>query len=134
MRALGDYNIPDDVAEVVDFVAGLHGFPYGSWQAASYSGNDRIGGNTPTTINTLYGITAPTGPCNCNATQAVVEFSGANYSPSDLQLFFQDYATQLEGQTIENIYGNNNPNGLISVEANLDVQVSKKVKLIVFLN
>eukprot|EP00339_Tiarina_fusa_P004913 CAMPEP_0117044796 /NCGR_PEP_ID=MMETSP0472-20121206/31026_1 /TAXON_ID=693140 ORGANISM="Tiarina fusus, Strain LIS" /NCGR_SAMPLE_ID=MMETSP0472 /ASSEMBLY_ACC=CAM_ASM_000603 /LENGTH=486 /DNA_ID=CAMNT_0004756623 /DNA_START=155 /DNA_END=1615 /DNA_ORIENTATION=- len=122
MRAIGDYHIPDDVAEVVDFVAGLQGFPYSSWQPSIYSGNDRIGGNSPTTVNNLYSITAPTGPCNCNSSQAVVEFSGANYSPSDLQTFFKDYAPQLSGQTIENIYGSNNPNGFISVEANLDVQ------------
>jgi tripeptidyl-peptidase-1 len=122
MRAIGDYHIPDDVAEVVDFVAGLHGFPYSSWKPSVYSGNERLGGNTPTTVNNLYNIAAPTGPCNCNSSQAVVEFSGANYSPSDLQLFFQDYATQLESQTQENIYGTNNPNGFISVEANLDVQ------------
>ena len=96
MRALGDYHIPDDIAGVVDFVAGLHGFPYSSWKPSTYSGNDRIGGNTPTTVNDLYQITVPSGPCNCNSSQAVVEFSGANYSPSDLQTFFKDFAPQLE--------------------------------------
>lgn len=121
MRAADSYSIPDHLEDIVDFVVGIQGFPYSSWKPTSY-GSSRIGGNTPTTVNNLYSITAPSGSCSCNSSQAVVEFSGANYSPSDLQSFFNQYAPQLSGQTIENIYGTNNPNGFISTEANLDVQ------------
>mmetsp|Transcript_9236 Transcript_9236/g.18500 ORF Transcript_9236/g.18500 Transcript_9236/m.18500 type:complete len:397 (-) Transcript_9236:26-1216(-) len=123
MRAEAGYEIPDELAEIIDFVVGLQGFPYSDWKPTTYEiTSTRLGGNTPDTINSLYDITAPTTSCNCDASQAVVEFSSANYSPSDLQVFFQKYAPQLEGQTIENIYGNNNADGFTSVEANLDVQ------------
>merc|ERR1712137_1538110 len=67
MRAESQYHIPDALAEIVDFVAGLHGFPYASWQPIpSVSKDIAVGeGNTPTTVNDLYSITVPTGPCNC---------------------------------------------------------------------
>jgi tripeptidyl-peptidase I len=122
IRAANEYSIPDDVAEVVDFVGGLQGFPYSSWKPVAYDNTLPATGNTPATVYKLYGITVPTKSCNCNSSQAVVEFSSANYSPTDLQQFFSEYAPDLEGETLENIYGKNNGNGFISVEANLDVQ------------
>jgi len=122
MRAGTSYFIPDELSHIVDFVAGLRGFPYGSWTPIRSAVG--AGGSTPETLWKLYQVTVPTASCGCNTSQAVVEFSGANYSPTDLQTFFTKYAPQFEGQVIptQNVYGTNNPSGHISVEANLDVQ------------
>ena len=128
MRSSGNYEIPDHLSTIVDFVAGLHGFPFSNWKPKIYNANEgpRVAGNTPSTLYALYNVDLPTSACtNCNTTQAVVEFSSANYSPSDLQTFFNKYSPTLAGQTVGNVFiGQNNPNGIISVEANLDVQVS----------
>ena len=75
----------------------------------------------PDTLYSLYSVTVPT-TSTPGSSQAVVEFGGANFSPSDLQTFFQNFQPSLQGQAVEQVYGNNNPNGLISIEANLDVQ------------
>merc|ERR1712137_1138025 len=120
LRVRDTYEVPDHLRDIVNFVAGLQGFPFASWTPTPTIAT--LGGNTPSTLYTLYDVDVPTSSCNCDSSQAVVEFSGANYSPTDLQTFFSDYAPTLTGQVVEEVFGNNNPSGHISIEANLDVQ------------
>mmetsp|Transcript_14785 Transcript_14785/g.57998 ORF Transcript_14785/g.57998 Transcript_14785/m.57998 type:complete len:543 (-) Transcript_14785:60-1688(-) len=127
LNAMSPYTIPEELENIIDFVAGIHDLPYGRWSPTKNLhgdrvGSGRVGGVVPTDIYEMYNVTVPTGSCNCNTSQAVVEFDQANYSPSDLQTFFQTYLPAQKGQVVEQVYGTNDPDGLISTEANLDVQ------------
>lgn len=80
---------------------------------------------TPDTIYSVYSSAVDsTGSHGSKyGSQAVVEFGNfANFNEADTQTFFEKYQTNLTGEVVSVIYGDNNGKIKPSVEANLDVQ------------
>jgi tripeptidyl-peptidase-1 len=123
LNAISTYTIPDELADIVDFVPGLHDFPFGRWTATQTGNVGATQQITPSVIYSKYGTPTSGYHGSKKGSNAVVEFGNiANFSPEDLQQFFTEYAPALVGEVSTVVYGTNNPNGPISVEANLDVQ------------
>jgi len=120
----GSYKIPDQVSDVVKFVAGLTTFSYSRWEAIEVgSGADVPAAVTPDTIYDVYQVPNTGSHGSKLGSQAVVEFgSVANFNEADLQTFFTQYQKSLKGETCGVVAGENNGKIKPSVEANLDVQ------------
>lgn len=89
VRQFGDYNVPDEVAPLVDIVTGLSTFPIPHLQVKRQrksSGSDY--GVVPQTIDSLYQISkearASLMAAGNQTSQGVVEFAKQNFSPSAL--------------------------------------------------
>jgi len=127
VRSVENYRLPANVGEMVDFVVGIHGFPYQRRRVSSPSVHKtrsafQVDEVTPQDVYKRYNVTEPTSTNNYGSSQAVVEFAADYYSPSDLQGFFQTYLPNLSGQVVKGVYGYNNDSAIPSEEANLDVQ------------
>jgi len=94
IRAVGSYEIPIEIAEHVDFVAGLYEFPRLRNQARDAAGNtDGVDGYiVPYVINNLYQI--PTSfPVHQNSSICLAEFQDdQSYDKADLKKFSTENA------------------------------------------
>ena len=108
VRALGSYSVPADLASHVDFVAGLTHFPSKlSFPSSSISSHflqfytEKIttilskptGDNdiTPIVIKKFFNINPTTVGTAVNNSQAVAQFLGQYYAPTDLANFQKQY-------------------------------------------
>eukprot|EP01094_Clydonella_sp_ATCC50884_P004031 TRINITY_DN1310_c1_g1_i2.p1 TRINITY_DN1310_c1_g1~~TRINITY_DN1310_c1_g1_i2.p1 ORF type:complete len:536 (-),score=164.14 TRINITY_DN1310_c1_g1_i2:58-1635(-) len=122
LRAYTPYTIPEDIHHIVDFVPGLHGYPFRRLSIARSSGEDEAAFMvTPDVLIKQYDVTEATAAVS-NSSQALVEFDFNWFSPDDLQTFFKANAPSQAGRTVSEIFGNNRPDLHTGVEANLDVQ------------
>lgn len=125
LRMTGDYTLPAEVAQHVDFVGPSVRFPtiqtlrVGSAQDGGFD-DDGGGGVTPKMLRKLYSVGDAKGSASGNL-QAVNQFLGQYYAPSDLATFFQQYDPQSEGRTVNKVVGPNDA-GNPGVEATLDIQ------------
>lgn len=108
-------------------VSGLGSLPSGRWSVQEVDPKSDIATAaspiTPTTIYANYQTDSTGYHGSKLGSTAVVEFGQlANFNEADTQTFFTKYQTNLTGEVVTVVYGENN--GVIhgSVEANLDVQ------------
>ena len=116
-HALSSYSIPDPVADIVQFVAGLHTYERDARRPAR-APSATAKAVDPATLDALYAL--PNASAAPAGSQAVVQF-GDNFSPDDLQTFFETFRPDLVGETVS-VIGENDPSGEILGEANLDTQ------------
>jgi tripeptidyl-peptidase-1 len=117
-RALTPYSFPAAIGSKIDFVSGVHHFPNPKkgvflTPASTYA----IG---PTDLRTRYNVT-DFASGNANNTQAVAEFQGQYYSPTDLETFFEKYVPGNKNATVAGVVGPNLGSDP-GVEAELDIQ------------
>eukprot|EP00026_Physarum_polycephalum_P002529 Phypoly_transcript_02536.p1 GENE.Phypoly_transcript_02536~~Phypoly_transcript_02536.p1 ORF type:complete len:559 (+),score=75.66 Phypoly_transcript_02536:150-1826(+) len=110
------YELPDDVARVVDFVGGIHRFP-STWSSFKSTVSDGLG-VTPDLIRKLYGVGDVEGQASGNK-QAVAQFLKQWYSQTDLDEFFLLHYRNSLGQKPTVVGENKFPAG---TEASLDIQ------------
>lgn len=117
-RSVVPYSFPSHLQGMVDYVSNIHHFPKPR-KGKFYSPKDAplIG---PTQLRTRYNI-SDWAPATGNNTQAVAEFQGQYYSPSDLNQFFQQYVPGQKNSSVAGVIGPNNANAP-GVEAELDIQ------------
>jgi tripeptidyl-peptidase-1 len=109
IAALNGYTIPSEFEDLFDLVSGLNTFPGAHWTAIRRGGlsADAPAQITPETIYDVYQTDSSGKPGSKLGSQAVVEFgNAANFNTADLQTFFKDYQSSLQGQTCSVVYGN----------------------------
>ena len=117
-RALSPYSLPEEVAALVDYVSGVHHFPRAKARFFSPKAQFAIG---PNDLRTRYNVTDYNNE-SVNNTQAVAEFQGQYYSPTDLTQFFQQYVpANASDSTVAGVIGPN-IGASPGVEAELDIQ------------
>jgi subtilase family serine protease len=118
-KAVGSYAIPTEIAEHVDFVAGLYEFPSVKASHTAAVGDNFDGFIVPATINNLYGITSGI-TISPNSTICLVEFQDdQSYNKKDLK----DFTTQNDLPEIKVVkvvgpYSGTDPDA----ESTLDIQ------------
>lgn len=89
IKAVGSYEIPSEISEHVDFVAGLYEFPTVKKSHTASALADFDGYIVPATLNNLYGIPANFS-ISSNSSLCLVEFQDdQSYNKKDLKLFAQ---------------------------------------------
>jgi len=130
VRAQGHYYLPAHLDDIVEFVAPLHGFPKHpngrsrpSFQPAYFNiESDPVSEVTPDIIRQRYNVTAPLANLRVNNTQAVFEME-ESITDEDLQSFFQQFATKLQGQKVQGFLGDGgNDANNVGTESSLDIQ------------
>lgn len=117
------YSVPEEISDLVNFVAGMNTFSFGHWEAISSNELSAAASVTPQTIYDNYQVPTSGSHGSKLGSQAVVEFGRvANFNEDDLQTFFGKLQTSLKGETCGVVYGKNDGTARPSVEANLDVQ------------
>jgi len=102
-RVTNQYSLPDYLAPHVDFVAPATRLPVIRSAVQRDSASDRhllggAGGNTPSSLRTLYSIGSVEGT---GATkQAATGFLGQYFKPTDLEQFYSKYYKVASGRTI----------------------------------
>src|SRR3989338_5086972 len=123
ISSYGPYSLPDYIARHVDVVAGVTGFPL--LPSILHTTDAQILANAtilaPADLRTMYGV-----PSNifgsATTSQAVVEFQGQFYSPSDLSAFFSAKVPFYpKGPVPVTVIGINEA-GSPGVEASLDIE------------
>lgn len=116
-RSVIPYSVPASLEGHIDFISGVHHFPTRHTTKFFTPADAPLIG--PLDLRTRYNVTDYTASYT-NNTQAVAEFQGQYYSPSDLVQFFASnepgYSSQVAG-----VIGPNQPNAP-GVEAELDIQ------------
>ncbi|KAL0481704.1 tripeptidyl-peptidase I [Acrasis kona] len=120
MRAPNGYSLPDEVAEVVSFVAGVVGFPSLLQNKSTQKQSNRVNVNgiTPDVIRSEYNITRDPSSRSGKSTQAVASFLQQYFSQSDLDQFLSKYKIT---SNVPKVIGKNIPSRP-GVEASLDIQ------------
>jgi tripeptidyl-peptidase I len=119
------YAIPEEISDIVHFIAGMTTFSTGHLQAIpvdplTATATAQV---TPQTIYDNYQVPTAGSHGHKLGSQAVVEFGRlANFNEADLQTFFTKLQPSLKGETCGVVYGSNDGTARPSVEANLDVQ------------
>lgn len=131
VRQWGDYNVPDEVAPLVDIVTGLSSFPIPHLEVnRPNAANDY--GVVPQTIDKLYQISqesrAMLKATGITTSQGVIEFQGQNYSPDDLSVFATGCNVKIHNVTASHTIGPNDPTNP-QVEAELDIQMVAAVNV-----
>lgn len=121
LRTQESYQIPSAIANIVDFVVGIHGFPNVVSVLFVYCHDleinfqkkkqSRVQGRQdsviyPKDVLKKYNVPEPTKPTT-NSSQAVVELQMNWFSTSDLTQFFKTYLPSLGGQHVLDVYGYN---------------------------
>eukprot|EP00039_Didymoeca_costata_P025071 m.12228 g.12228 ORF g.12228 m.12228 type:complete len:635 (-) comp4620_c0_seq1:37-1941(-) len=116
LRTLDDFEIPSLLSAHVQAVTGIEQFPNLNFRQVS-SGAPQV---TPSLLRAanMYNISENASPAS-KASQALVEFQGQGYLPSDLADFEQKF--NLPAQKLRNVNGPG-ANESAGVEASLDVQ------------
>jgi len=112
-----EYHLPDEVADVVDFVAPTVNFPSGIQVKAEQP--TAVGQNTPDSLRKLYNVNDVMGGSS-DAHQACTAFLGQYYLESDLQAFYDEYFPTLSGVPMAEVVGPDD--GKAGVEASLDAE------------
>lgn len=120
------YNLPDDVAQLVDFVAPTVSFPPTQMnvrpefaQQIQEELEGLLDRNTPDSLRALYNVNDVMGGAS-DARQACTAFLGQYYLESDLQSFYDTYFPELSGVPMAAVVGPDD--GKAGVEASLDAE------------
>ncbi|KAL9646841.1 hypothetical protein ABK040_013702 [Willaertia magna] len=115
------YSLPDYLVHHIDFVSDLVKFPSEQllWKKSVPPRNPQVM-VTPSFLINKYNIQLPVGPSTKNR-QSCAQFLDQYYSPSDLNLFFNQFNVLNGSKTPLRVIGPNNPNQP-GVEASLDIQ------------
>jgi len=121
----GPYSLPTHIAQHVDFVSGIVGFPDVQTRPPvrrpnPYEPYPDAKTIDPDVIRTRYNATGIV--CtNSNSSHAVAEFQAQYYSPSDLQQFWTTYVNFAPFRPVDKVIGTNKA-GEPGLEASLDIQ------------
>lgn len=119
---VGPYSLPSNIADKLDLVSGIVGFPYPFYPHYNIGKPlyypDQI---DPTVIRTRYNVSNDTVCTNKGNAQAVAEFQSQFYSPTDLQKFWTDYVDYAPFTPVYQIVGTNNADRP-GIEASLDIE------------
>ena len=125
VATLDDYSLPAQVAQFVDMVTPITGFPdVHTPRTVSSAGASRAGDSiTPSVIRARYNVSESITCNNMNNSHGVAEFQNQNYKPSDLVDFFNKYVPNAPAgsDVIAKVIGSNEASP-ISLEASLDTQ------------
>ncbi|KAM9788056.1 tripeptidyl-peptidase 1 [Syngnathus typhle] len=125
VRSSAPYSVPDDVAQHLDFVGGLHRFPPRGHKASKEmrrSDNTFHLGVTPAVLRARYNMTAADVGSAQNNSQAVAQFLEQFYSPADLAEFMSLYGGSFQHLSkVDRVVGTQGT-GKAGLEASLDVE------------
>ncbi|XP_037096739.1 tripeptidyl-peptidase 1 [Syngnathus acus] len=125
VRSSAPYSVPDDVAQHLDFVGGLHRFPPRGHKASKEmrrSDNTFHLGVTPAVLRARYNMTAADVGSAQNNSQAVAQFLEQYYSPADLAEFMSLYGGSFQHLSkVDRVVGTQGT-GKAGLEASLDVE------------
>lgn len=116
VRSAQPYTVPFSVSEHIDFIAGVNGFNVPHRAKSPAPDTLQVG---PADLRKRYNVTA-VGKSSKNK-QAVAEFQGQYYSPSDLSQFFKEYVHDSTEDKVAKVVGQNDGSAP-GVEASLDIQ------------
>lgn len=116
VKALGPYYTPDEIAENLDFIAGVTDFFQIKERVKVAPEEDYEVG--PSDLRARYNVT---GIGSANNSQAVAEFQAQYYSPQDLHDFFKEYVNYAPENEVYKVVGENSPDSP-GIEASLDIQ------------
>ena len=102
----GPYFLPSHLAQHVDYVTGILGFPEirrsdNPLTPSQPSNTLPVG---PSELRQRYNITDTADP-SVNNSRAVAEFQDQYYSPADLKTFFQKFVTGSSADTVRKVFG-----------------------------
>ena len=126
LRLEENYQVPEEVADVIDFVGPTVRFPalQGARTHGKGSGRELFGpiGNsvTPSFLRKLYNASDAVAAPGTKNIQACASFLNQYYKPSDLKTFFEKYASSAK-VTTPTVYGPNDASSP-GIEASLDIQ------------
>lgn len=117
-----NYTLPEEIADVVSFVAPTINFPFSAFRPISVqrSTGVELYQNTPDALRSLYNVGESTGTNNNKNRQAATAFLEQYYEETDLQAFYKKYFPSLSGTPMANVVGPNGKRG--GIEAALDVE------------
>jgi len=121
-----EYTLPEGIVDHVVAVFGLHGLPLPQAQKKhnkTVKGSNGIVAVTPAVIGTTYNISGVKGSGNQKNRQAVGEYQGENFNPSDNTQFFQTFVKDAnpDESKLFKVVGAN-AQGPSGTEAALDVE------------
>ncbi len=124
IRSSRHYSVPKEIARHLDFVGGLLRFPALNFLSTKVrSPSNDIGihiGVYPSVLRTRYNVSDTVGK-HPNNSQAVAQFLGQHYSPTDLKEFFALFGRGFEHLSdVTKVVGPDS--GRSGIEASLDVQ------------
>jgi tripeptidyl-peptidase-1 len=118
IRCVAPYYLPEEIAEAVDFVGGTVRFPsYRKLKLAQKVERDYTTIN-PEEIKIAFNMPGDIAGKSNNNSQAVAQFLGQYYNPSDLTDFQQTF--NLSVQAVTQVVGPNNATNP-GMEASLDI-------------
>jgi len=117
----GPYSLPPQVAQHVDLVSGIVGFPNNPRVVPKIRQNAPQSGKPidPVVIRTRYNTSVIC--TNANSSHAVAEFQAQYYSPTDLSTFWKNYVPFAPFKPVAKVVGVNQPSSP-GIEASLDIQ------------
>ncbi|XP_061551954.1 tripeptidyl-peptidase 1 [Phycodurus eques] len=130
VRSSAPYSVPNDVAQHLDFVGGLHRFPPRGHKPSMASSNSKEMhrsngfhlGVTPAVLRACYNMTVTDVGSAQNNSQAVAQFLEQYYSPADLAEFMNLYGGGFQHLSkVDRVVGTQGT-GKVGVEASLDVE------------
>eukprot|EP01112_Ceratiomyxa_fruticulosa_P017649 TRINITY_DN5544_c0_g1_i5.p1 TRINITY_DN5544_c0_g1~~TRINITY_DN5544_c0_g1_i5.p1 ORF type:complete len:557 (+),score=131.73 TRINITY_DN5544_c0_g1_i5:128-1672(+) len=123
VKSLGPYSVPQDIAEHIDFVSGIVGFPLS--QSPLVFTDFKLDDTpiTPAILRNRYNVTKGYLGQHRNSSQAVAEFQGQYFTPADLTTFFKKFVPfAVPGDNAKfKVVGDNSPS-TPGTEAELDIQ------------
>lgn len=121
VRSRVAYSIPHELRSVIAVVPGISNFPNARKTRVHVNQHKRQAGGmvTPSVVQSELYIPAGTAGSFHNNTQAVAQFLGQFYAPSDLQAFQQEM--QVPVQPVARVVGPNQPTNP-GTEASLDIE------------
>jgi len=119
--SVGPYSVPSHIAQNLDLISGLVGFPDIKRQRSKFVRANPTTEITPDVIRARYNITDTIQTPNAQNARAVAEFQAEYYSSTDLQSFWTQFVTNAPFQDIAKVVGPNIPKDP-GDEASLDVQ------------
>jgi len=121
--SVGPYSLPSSIAQHIDFVSGIVGFPDIAEKVPAKINPSPAPTKIidPVVIRARYNISSTLVVTNSNNSHAVAEFQAQYYSPTDLQSFWTQFVPFAPLVPISTVVGYNNPKSP-GIEASLDVQ------------
>lgn len=128
IRSLAKYRVPDELAEHIDFVGGMHRFPSQktviskAWKVGQHRKANVHLGVTPAVVRKRYNLTASDVGSHGNNSQAVAQFLEQYFHQLDLAEFMQLFGRGFSHHTaVDHIVGHQG--GIrAGLEASLDVE------------
>lgn len=122
ISSYGPYSVPAHIARHVDLVAGVTGFPLiaAEKKAADSTAQADTWTVGPVQLRQVYSVPASLVATNKKTSQAVAEFQGQFYSPTDLKTFWTAEVTYADYPNVT-VVGSNSPLKP-GVEASLDIE------------